>query len=263
MKDIITERIGEENYNKYGTLMRLITYNHASSVLIEFQDKYKAIIHTSYQCFKNGTVTNPYDKVVYGKGYMGQGKYSSRENNKKTDCYNTWYKMIERCYDEKYHKKYSTYIDCEVCEEWLCFQNFAKWYEEYYYEIEGQRMHLDKDILVKGNKIYSPDTCIFVPLRINELFTKSNAIRGEYPIGIYYCKQTNKLKVQCNIYDNKLCKEKRIGLGCFSLNKPFQAFTTYKNFKENYIKQVADEYKELIPLKLYKAMYEYQVEIND
>ena len=261
MKDIIIERVGEENYNKNGTLMKIVSYNNSSSIWVEFQDEYKVRIHTSYQCFKNGSATNPYDKVVYGKGYMGQGDYSSRENNKKTKVYNLWIAMLSRCYNEKYHKTYSTYIKCEVCEEWLNFQNFAKWYEENYYDCNGERMHLDKDILFKGNKTYSPRTCIFVPQRINELFTKSNKIRGEYPIGIYYYKQTNKLKAQCSIYRNGV--KTKLGLGYFPLNEPFRAFTCYKNFKENYIKQVADEYKDLIPTELYEAMYKYEVEIND
>ena len=201
-------------------------------------------------------------KNVYGVGYIGVGKYKSTEKGKATRCYKTWSHMLERCYDKKYHKKESTYIDCIVCEEWHNFQNFAKWYEENYYEVENEKMNLDKDILFKGNKIYSPQTCIFVPNRINVLFTKSNKVRGEYPIGIHKYSE-NRIRVLCSIYNKEKARKVKIHLGCFSINEPFKAFTCYKNFKENYIKQVADEYKELIPLKLYKAMYEYQVEIND
>ena len=183
--------------------------------------------------------------------------YSRGHNKKQTKCYNTWCNMLKRCYSEEYHKKKPTYRDCKVCDEWLNFQNFAKWYEENYYGIANEEMHLDKDILCKGNKIYSTETCIFVPQRINVLFTKSNKMRGEYPIGINYYKKYNCLVTRCNTL------EKRIHLGYFSLDEPFKAFTTYKNFKENYIKKVADEYKELIPQKLYEALYKYEVEIND
>ena len=87
--------------------------------------------------------------------------------------------MLRRCYDEKLHKKYPTYIDCKVCEEWLNFQNFAKWYYNNYYEIENEKICLDKDILHKGNKIYSPDNCVFVPNNINVLFVKSDKSRGD------------------------------------------------------------------------------------
>ena len=153
--------------------------------------------------------------------------------------------MLKRCYNSYCLNKQPTYTDCYVCELWHCYQNFAKWYEKEIYECKDEKMCLDKDILIKGNKIYSPETCVFVPNRINVLFTKSNKIRGEYPIGVNYCKRGNKLQVNCNIYENGKKKQKH--LGYFPLNKPFQAFTCYKEFKENYIKQVADEYKNLIP----------------
>lgn len=191
-------------------------------------------------------------------GYTGKGNYKKSTHKK---IYEIWRDMLRRCYDEKRLKKYPTYRGCEVCEEWHNFQNFAQWYEENYYEIEGQKMCLDKDILIKGNKIYSPQTCMFVPHRINVLFTKSNNIRGEYPIGIDYQKRSDKLRVRCEI-----CEEgykKRIYLGVFPPNEIEKAFMAYKTFKEKYIKQVADEYKDLIPDKLYKALYIYEVEITD
>ena len=101
-----------------------------------------------------------------------------------------------------------------------------------------------------------------VPQRINNLFTKSDKIRGEYPVGVSYKKTSGKLMVRCSII-NENEKKERIHLGYFPLNRPFQAFYTYKQFKENYIKQVANEYKNLIPQKLYNAMINYEVEIND
>lgn len=203
-------------------------------------------------------------KLVEGHGYFGEGKYKSRdENGNKTKCYNTWKHMLVRCYNKKFKEKYPTYNDVTICKEWLCFQNFAKWYEENYYEIEGEKMQLDKDILVKGNKIYSPETCVFVPQRINELFTKSNKVRGDYPIGVSYHKRDNILQVRCNVYDKLTNKKRIVNITRLPINRPFQAFTYYKSFKENYIKEVAEEYKDMIPKKLYEAMYRYEVEIND
>ena len=203
-------------------------------------------------------------RLVEGHGYFGEGIYKSRDKNgKKTKCYNTWKHMLTRVYNKKYKEKHPTYENCTICEEWLNFQNFAKWYEENYYEVEGQRMHLDKDILIKGNKMYSSETCVFVPQRINELFTKNNRIRGDYPIGITYHKRDKVLDVRCSIYDNNTHSKKLVNIKRLPLDKPFLAFTYYKNFKENYIKEVADEYKDRIPKELYDAMYRYEVEIND
>lgn len=260
-KDKLINRIGEEKYNTFGTLMKIVEYNSNKDITIEFQDKHKVRIHTKYVNFKKGNVKNPYDREVCGVGYYGIGKYTACVNKKPTKAYNTWRGMIIRCYDPYEINKRPTYKDCFVCDEWLNFQNFAKWYYKNYYEIDGEQMHLDKDILCKSNKIYSPETCCLVPERINTLFVKCDKVRGEYPIGVNYCKDSNKLKVRCCVYENG--KTKRIYLGCFPLNRPFQAFIAYKKFKENYIKQVADEYKNLIPNKLYEAMYVYEVEIND
>lgn len=251
------ERLGEENISIQGYLIRIIEYNSATNIIVEFQDKYKTKIKTAYKEFKNGNIRNPHHPTIAEKGYLGIGKYSSRENGKQTTIYIVWRHMIERCYDSRMWDKYPTYKDCYVCDEWLNFQNFAKWYEKNIYECNGEKMHIDKDILCKGNKIYSPNTCIFVPERINELFTKRQNCRGDYPIGVAYCDRDKALISRCSV------NHKSKHLGYFPLNRPFQAFYTYKVFKENHIKQIANEYKNLIPTKLYDALYKYEVEIND
>lgn len=255
------ERLGKIQYNNKGTLMKIVEYNNSRNVIVEFQDEYKIKVKTRYDCFLDGRVLNPYDKTVYNVGYIGVGKYNNKDCPK---IYRTWSDMLKRCYDPYYINKHLTYIDAYVCNEWHNFQNFAKWYEENYYECNNERMNLDKDILIKGNKIYSPETCIFVTEKINKLFIKSDLTRGKYPLGVNekYSGNILKLYVNCSISDEKN-KRKEKFLGYFPLDKPFQAFTAYKNFKENYIKQVADEYKDLIPKELYEAMYNYKIEIND
>lgn len=137
----------------------------------------------------------------------------------------------------------------------MCLQNFGKWYDENIYYVENEKMQLDKDVLVKGNKIYSPETCIFVPQRINLLFVKSNLTRGEYPIGTIYNKVNNKFIS----YLNK--NNKQIYLGSYDTSK--EAFYKYKQEKEKHIKEIANEYKSKIPQRLYDALYNYQVEITD
>ena len=96
---------------------------------------------------------------------------------------------------------------------------------------------------------------------INNLFVKNDGNRGKYPIGVNLYKRTNKYRAYCNIYDKKTKRYKNKHLGYFSSVE--EAFKVYKEFKEEYIKQVANEVKEYIPKKLYDAMYKYEVEIND
>lgn len=260
------ERLGEIRKNKDslgGYKMKIIEYNNALDIVVEFQDEYGARINTQYDNFKRGIIKNPYHPNVYNIGYIGEGKYKSRKKSgEHTEVYSMWCNMLERCYDPYYLNKKPTYIDCYVCDEWLNFQNFAEWFYKNYYKIPGERMHLDKDILIKGNKIYSPDTCIIVSNRINVLFTKSDKARGECPIGVNYHKRDNVYEVYCSILDDNGNKKKKY-LGRF--DNELDAFYSYKKFKENYIKQVADEYysKGLIPKKLYDALYRYEVEIND
>lgn len=254
------ERIGETVINKFGSVITLIEYNEANDITVKFDNGY--IVKTIYDSFSKGKLEDVFEKTIYGIGYLGNGKYKTRFGNKNSKQYSTWHCMLTRCYSEEYHLRQPTYIGCTVCEEWHNFQNFAKWYDENYYEIDNieNKMQLDKDILFKRNKIYSPDTCCFVPKRINVLFQKTNKKRGNLPIGVSLNKITNK---EFNKYissaNNKYCK--KVTIGYFST--PEEAFRVYKNFKENVLKEVADEYKGNIPQKLYEAMYNYEVDITD
>lgn len=254
------DRTGEKNINNFDSKMIIIRYRKAIDIDVYFPEYNWTAENVQYGNFKKGNVACPYERSIYGVGYLGEGKYKIWENGKQTKCYKVWYSMLQRCYDSKYKEKHLTYIDCEVCEEWLNFQNFAEWYYNNYYEVEGERMHLDKDILVKGNKIYSPETCIFVPERINTLFTKCNKSRGNCLIGTSLFKN-GKYVAHCSLIDSETGKSKYEHLGYYETQE--EAYEVYKRYKEKNIKEVADYYKDKIPSKLYNAMYNYEVEITD
>ena len=122
-------------------------------------------------------------------------------------------------------------------------------------------MNLDKDILVKHNKIYSPETCIYVPQTINKLFIKCDKSRGENIIGVSYHKRDRIYQVNCNLINPKTGKSKGKYLGYYDTQE--KAFEVYKYYKEKNIKEVADYYKKQIPKVLYDALYNYEVEIID
>ena len=132
---------------------------------------------------------------VHGVGYLGYGKYGTDH-----PAYNVWRSMIRRGYDLKLKDKFKTYIDCTVCDEWHCYQNFAEWYDSEYVDI-GMGLDLDKDILLAGNKHYSPETCCLVPRSINTFIIGCDSRRGDTPIGVHYEKLRigrNKYKANCN-----------------------------------------------------------------
>lgn len=245
-------RIGESKINQWNSKMTIVEYIDNKNITVEFEGGVK--VSSAYAEFRKGNIRNPYDKTLLGVGYLGQGKYKTTIKKKHSFHYALWKRMMQRCYDSNIHKTNPTYIDCTVTEEWHNFQNFAKWIDDNYYEFEEEKMHLDKDILVKGNKVYSPDTCIFVPARINTLFIKSDGNRNSY-IGVSYRKDRER-------YNVRLRRDgRKIFLGDY--NNPEDAFEVYKEYKEAYIKQMAERYKESIPNTLYNAMIKYKVDITD
>lgn len=248
------QRLGEIGYSKYGTPMKIIKYTSYADILVEFQDEYKYTTSATYNSFKQSKIRNPYDKSYYGVGFLGRA-YNKNEKYVDDISFKTWLWILQRCYSKLALERRPTYEPCSVCDEWLEYYNFKIWFEQNYYTIENETMEIDKDILFKNNKIYSPETCIFIPHCINSVFCKTDAKRGEYPIGVSYHKRIGKFQSYCTA-DNR-----RVYLGYHET--PEDAFNCYKIFKEKYIKQIADKYKEYIPEKLYNALYNYIVEITD
>ena len=253
------DRTGEESYNSFGSKMIIKKYTSTKDIDVYFPEYDWVSKHTRYDHFKNGNIKCPYECRYYNKGYLGEGEYKMSENGKHTDEYDIWHGMLMRCYDPKYQEKHSTYKGCEVEDYLLNFQHMAEWINENYYEIPGEIMCLDKDILYKGNKIYSRKTCIFVPERINNLFVKSDKMRGDCSIGASLTSSGN-YRAMC--YDGY---GKNIYLGTYSTEE--EAFRVYKQYKEKIIKETIDSYEGKIPepfcSRLREAMYNYEVEIDD
>ena len=241
--------------------MRIVECSKNSDIVVEFQDEHKAKVHTNYSNFQRGLVKNPYYPMVYGVGIVGNKYKTVNENSKSTREYMTWYHIIQRCYSDKLKEKQPAYKDIQVCSDWLYYENFYEWlhsqenFDKWYY---GKRWAVDKDILVKGSKIYSPETCCLIPQNVNCLFLKREAERGKYPIGV---RDGNDgfIAVCRNPFLNK---SEEIG----SYYTPKKAFYLgYKPYKEDIIKRVAkEEYdKGNITKKCYNAMMSYEVEITD
>jgi hypothetical protein len=249
------DRTGEKHTTKQGYEIEIIEYNKWDDCTIKFNDDRTTVLYkVRYEYIKKGTVQNPYCRTIYNVGYFGEGMHkSSTPTEKITKVYDTWRGMIRRCYNEKERSKQPSYANVSVCEEWHNFQVFAEWFEQNYNSKIMQGWHLDKDILIKGNKIYSPETCCFVPVQVNNLFVKNNKNRGNCPVGVYYNKKHK-------VYNINYCEDIEISK---SYKSKIEAFGAYKYIKENRIKRVAEEWRGKITEQVYQSLINYKVEITD
>ena len=246
--------------SKYCGDFKIVKYTNSLNILIEFVETgFRKICQTKE--IKTGSILDKSLPSVFNVGVLGDkyatkyklpnGRYRSFKE------YETWSGFIERCYSEKCQIKHPTYRGCTVSENFKSYTYFYEWCERQigfdYYD-----WCLDKDILVKGNKIYSEDICVFVPNEINCLFTKTNKLRGKYPIGVHYDNSKKKFICQINRNNIKGCQDY---LGAYDC--PNEAFLVYKEAKEVFIKQVAEKWKDKIDPRVYTAMINYQVEITD
>lgn len=212
----------------------------------------------------------PSGHLIYGVRFSN-GKYPITIDGKKTKEYETWRGILKRCYEQAYQKREPTYVGCSVCEEWYCYDTFYEWVisqDNYKKWKEGGRgWCIDKDISIKGNKIYSPGTCFLVPKNVNGLFTNRRLHRGEFPIGVSYSDKLNKFLVYCmNPFQEKSQKALRkhaTYVGIYNTEK--EAFNAYKIYKEDIIIRVAQEEfdKGNITKECYLAMLKYEIDIND
>lgn len=163
--------------------------------------------------------------------------------------YVIWHSMIRRCYSPVYQAKNPTYKGCTVCDEWIYFTSFEKWAKNNY----SDGKHLDKDILIRGNKVYSPDTCIFVDQRVNKLLNNHARKRGKYLQGVTIRKDTRKFRAEISINGNTFY------LGEYASEE--EAHIVYRIEKANYIMEVAKTQKDKrVKSALIRASKEWSIE---
>ena len=163
--------------------------------------------------------------------------------------------MLRRCYSDTFKKKNPTYEGCEVSDKFISYEYFYEWCNNQF-GFNNKDWQLDKDLLVKGNKVYSENTCVFIPSEINSLLINCTASRGEHLIGVSWNKKANAFKAQV-----RKNKGKREYLGYF--NTEIEAFNAYEKAKEAFVKEQAEKWKGKIDERAYNALMNYEVEITD
>lgn len=162
----------------------VIQYFNKNKVLVKF-DGYSHEITVRAHHIRKGLVKNYVRPSLYEVGFVGVGEYSIKKDRK---AYDTWSGMLARCYCHKTQEKQPTYVGCSTDSYWHNFQNFARWFYENYEE----GLHLDKDILEQGNKVYSEKMCVFVSRSINNIVNSNKSIRGKYKLGVTFDPSRNK-----------------------------------------------------------------------
>jgi hypothetical protein len=234
-------RVGEKYITNEGYEIEIIEYVSKRDITIMFDNGYTVKV-SDFSVIKKGKIRNPFHKSVLGVGYFGVGSYTSSINNITTKVYKDWLNMLQRGYNQQYKEKCPTYKDVTVCEEWHNFQNFAKWHEDNY--IDG--FVLDKDIICKDCKIYSPETCAFVPQEINNIFT--DKINGLL-VGIRKRNNTFTVRIKIN--------GKEVHIGSYSTQE--EAILNYCRAKEKIIKELANKHKDKLSLEVYKSLINFKI----
>lgn len=234
-------------------VVEVVDYFNAFKVTVMFDDGHKTV--TSAGHIREGTVGHPYRKVVYGIGYVGIGIYKATQGTSDYKVYQIWSAMLQRCYDKKHQEKINpTYDGCSVSEDWHCYQKYA---EDYYNLVgESKGWHIDKDIIIRGNKVYSYENCCAVPPELNMMLCGGNAARGKFPIGVSW----NKRRGMFRSYSWGGIG-KQIHLGYY--NDVQSAFNAYKVFKESFIKGQANKWRDQIDPRAYQALLNYEVHVDD
>ena len=253
LNDISKDCVGKVCKSKSSGDFKILKYNDSKNVEIQFlKTGYETVVQLTN--IKSGKVKDRYLPSVYNVGILGS-KYPSKVNGVETKEYMLWKDMLKRCYNDSFKKKNPTYEGCEVSDNFKSYEYFYEWcHKQIGFDNEGWQ--LDKDLLIKGNKVYSEDSCVFVPKDINLLLTKRTASRGKHPIGVSWYSKSKTFIAQVNKN-----KGKPENLGYFKTE--IEAFKAYKIAKESFIKEQANKWEGEIDGRAYEALMSYEVEITD
>ncbi len=248
-KDCVGKILKSKNSGDF----KILKYNNARDVEIQFlKTGYEATVRLGD--IRNGNLKDPYSPSVYNIGIVGT-KYPISECGVLTKEYKLWCGMLQRCYSDSYQKQRPTYEGCEVSDNFKSYEYFYEWCNKQI-GFGNEGWQLDKDLLIKGNKVYSENTSVFIPREINQVLVKRTALRGEHLIGVYWHKRGKAFAAQVNKSNGG---SEYLGL----FNTEIEAFNAYKIAKEIYIKELANRLKSQIDDKAYNALMNYEVNVND
>lgn len=243
---------GDKFITSEGYEIEVLAYESYDKVKVKFTGQENCVKYFTLKNILKGSAKNPYHPLVRGVGFIGEGPHKSKvqgDSKRSTPEYVHWSSMMTRSYYEDYHRRFPTYIGCSVDQQWYNFQEFAEWCQ---WQI-GHNMGyvLDKDVLVQANKVYGPETCVFVPPELNSIIVTQLKPGKGTPAGISFQNGCGKFIVSCAI------DGKNKNLGRYTC--PTEAFAVYKEFKENLVKEKVQKYQDSIDPRAFQAFMNYTV----
>lgn len=187
-------------------------------------------------------------KLIHGIAYNSGGKYKTKDCGVRDPAYRAWFAILSRCYAESTQARQPTYIGCSIDSRWYDYQDFAEWF--YNHKYSGMGYQLDKDLLIPDNKIYSPETCCFVPQELNKIIIGCGKSRGKYPQGVDYHKQAEKYRAQIRI------EKRKVSLGLFDSTD--EAHRSYISAKESYVKVSAIKWRDKISANVFQSLMNWR-----
>ena len=237
---------------KYGDF-EVVEYINSRNVVVRFLSTGFETTAQAVSVLK-GNIKDKYLPSVHGVGILGDN-LTVDETGKHTKEYKLWSDAIGRCYSIKTHKKSKSYSDCYLTDDFLRFSYFSSWCKEQK-GFGNEGWVIDKDLLVKGNRVYGEGFCCFLPEEINIALTNSKSARGSYPIGVSFNKPRRKFVAATSRIEGT---SKHLGI----FETPLEAFLCYKDYKEQYLKHLAERYKDQLDPRAYNALLLWEVNIDD
>lgn len=242
--------IGDKFPIKSGGFCEVLSYTSWDKVLIKHLDEHEHVSYVQAGNLRKGKIKNPFSPTIFGVGFMGVGSFCSRLNGSITPEYRAWVSMLERCYSESLHIDSPSYGNCTVHPDWHNFQSFAKWYTEQ--EFYGLGYHLDKDILLVGNREYSDKYCCLVPNCVNALvYSVKKVCQQKTPIGVHYDKNKRKY-ISSVTFEGQ--RERSEYFECAEDARDF-----YIKQKRKVIRMGAIKYKNIISERVYLSLLDFNV----
>lgn len=236
--------IGDIFTNGEGCSYVVIDYKNSQEATVKFDDVSGFETTTNVSNIKKGSIKNPFYPSVYGIGFIGVGRHKSKVDGRNTLAYSTWIGMFIRCYRKNIKQSDISYIGCLVAPEWHNFQNFADWYEGH--DSYGLSYHLDKDLLKKGNRVYSPELCCLIPPELNAAIVNPAPSSTGLPVGVNLCKRSGRFRVRVN--------EKGVSRYIGRFDSVDAARAAYVEAKECHIKALAKDWQSRVAENVYNSL---------